>query len=198
MAEITLTSLLKYVDFTNKFRLVLRRGQVPGEEREENDLEHSGQLGLIAMYLNDALQLKLDLGLLLGFALAHDLVETYAGDVPFHADAALLEAKAAKEHAAAERIKSEFPEHLELHATIEAYERRESTEAKFIYALDKMLPAFNAYLDGGRGIRRDNITLETIQTKDGKIAVSPELVPFWQDFIELLKREHDRIFKGED
>jgi putative hydrolase of HD superfamily len=189
-----LSSLLKYIDFTNRFRLVLRRGQVKGEEREENDLEHSGQLGLVTMYLNDALELGLDLELLLKFSLAHDLVEVYAGDVPFTASQEILNQKSTKEHAAAEQIKQEFPEHPELHAAIKEYEERTAPEAKFVYAVDKMLPAVNAYLDDGRAIKRDNISLATIRTKDAKIAIAPEVSELWLEFIKLLEAEHDRIF----
>lgn len=125
-------------------------------------------------------------------------METYAGDTYFHStDTALKECKEQREKDALERIKAELPEFSELHEMIKAYEARQDRESKFIYALDKMLPVLNIYLDEGRSWKRDNVSLSMIRTKDEKIAVSPEITELWQELVKLLgEREGSCLSKG--
>lgn len=190
-----LTKILEFIKFTHKYQEVVRLIYVVGKDRNENDAEHAFQLALFAWYLVDAMKLKLDTGKVLMYALAHDLVETYAGDTFFHSkDKQLQASKKDREAAAAARIKAEFPEFPELHKAIDDYENLVDEEAKFVYALDKMIPVLNIYLDDGRSWRRDEVTLEMIRTKDEKIAVSPELVDIWKQVTELLDNEKERLF----
>lgn len=189
-------SLLKYAAFIEKFRAVIRLIHVTGEDRDENDLEHSGQMALIAIYVVDAAKLNLNLEKVLLFSLAHDLVEAYAGDVPFHqvGGEAGAQAKHERETAALQRIAAEFPEHPMLATIIAEYEQRESPEAKFVYALDKLLPVLNIYLDNGRSWKRDGVSFEMVRTKDNKISEFPGLLPIWEELTAKLQENHDNLF----
>lgn len=185
-----LQKLLDVVAFTNKLQKVTRMVYIVGEERGENDSEHSFQLAFVAWYLLSAKRLPFNETKVIKYALAHDLVEAYSGDTfSYTQDKSLLESKTQREHAAAIRIQNEYPEFGDLHQIIEEYEQRTSPEAKFIYALDKILPVINIYLDQGRSWKRDSVSYEMIRTKDTKIAVSPEATLIWQEIINLLERD---------
>jgi len=107
----------------------------------ESDTDHTVMLGLVASALA-AREHDLDVGLVAQFALVHDLVEVYAGDtptlraLPAHAKAA----KKAREHAAFQRIVAEFADLPWLPATLAAYEAQTIREARYVRALDKLLP----------------------------------------------------------
>lgn len=167
--------------------MVYRRG----EDRLENDAEHSYQLAMTAWYLNNSEQLKLDTGLLLGYALVHDLVEVHAGDTyAYTRDAGERESKEAREAAAAEQIAADFPEFPELHELLRRYEERADREARFIYALDKLLPILNIYQDSGRSWHREGVTLQMIRDyKTSKVAVSPEVEPYFQELMAILESQ---------
>lgn len=107
----------------------------------ESDTDHTVMLGLVACAL--AHGTDLDVGLVAQYALVHDLVEVYAGDT------ATLRAlsgdakadKKAREQAAYCRIFNEFDRAFPwLADTIANYEHQEDREARFVRALDKLLP----------------------------------------------------------
>ncbi len=192
-----LAKLLSFTQFTHKFQQVIRTIYVTGGDRNENDAEHSFQLALVAWYIAGAEKGSiLDTDKLIKYAIAHDLVETYAGDTYFHStDTALKESKGQREKDALKRIKAEFPEFPELHKMITAYESRQDRESKFIYALDKMLPVLNIYLDEGRSWKRDKVSLSMIRTKDEKIAVSPEITKLWQELVKIVGERERELFE---
>ena len=184
--------LLNFVDFLQKFRKVERGVLVKGEDRNENDGEHSYSLAMLAWYINATYKLDLNNEKLFKYALAHDLVETYAGDVYFHKPD---DKKHEREDAASRRIAEEFREFPELHQTIGGYENKADKEAKFIYALDKIEPVLSIYLDGGRTWRRDSISLEMLDTmKMPKVAVDHAVAEIFKQLIEKLSQEHNRLF----
>lgn len=190
-----LSRLLAFTQLTHAFQRVERVVYVAGTDRQENDLEHSGQLALVAWYLADAHHLSLDRQKLFQYALAHDLVEVYAGDTFFYLeDPQAQERKHQNEERAAQQLKQTLPEHPELHTAIEHYEQRIDAEARFIYALDKILPVLNITLDGGRTWRDNHISLEMIRTKREKIVLYPDLLPLWDELITQLEAGQKNFF----
>lgn len=183
-----LQRLIDYIELTHRFQRIERRVSRVGEERFENDAEHSYQLAMAAWYLNEADGLGMDTGKLLRYALAHDFVEVYAGDTfAYTRDAQARATKAAREEAAAARLRAELPAFSDLHDFVHAYEAHADREARFVYALDKILPTINIYLDSGRDWHTDLITLDMIRAyKTSKVAVSPEIVPYFEELMGLL------------
>lgn len=138
-----LMNLAGLVRLTHRFQQI-RRTNLAADGERENDAEHSYQLALVALYLNRYLELGLKEEKLVSYALIHDLVEVYAGDVdPYYSSQAEINAKKEKEEEAITTLKSNFPE---LGETIRKYEEREEEEAKFVYALDKLLVFLNIYM----------------------------------------------------
>lgn len=189
-------NLLDFTAFLHLFQKVERTIYATGTDRNENDAEHSYQLAMIAWYVNHTNEFGLNDEKLIKYALAHDLVETYAGDTYFHTtDTELKESKAQREHDALVRIKNKFGDFAELTTYIAQYEERADPESRFIYALDKILPVINIYLDKGRSWQRDKVTYEMIRTKDEKVAVSTEAQTVWQELTKLLDEHLDLFYK---
>lgn len=190
-----LQNLIEFTKFTHKFQQVIRTILATGEDRNENDAEHSFQLALIAWYIINSKGLGYDLEKVIKYAIAHDLVETYAGDTYFHTkDKDSKENKKEREAKAARRIVTEFPEFKELHEIIEAYEEKSDDEAKFIYALDKIIPVINIYIDNGKSWHKHNVSLEMIRTKDKKISENSDIEKLWQELVKLLNENKDNLF----
>ena len=74
------TQLLDFVKFTEEFRAVARyEGSKLGKKIETSN-EHSYQVAMVAWFLIEQDNLKLNRELCLMYAMVHDLVEVYAGD----------------------------------------------------------------------------------------------------------------------
>jgi putative hydrolase of HD superfamily len=137
-----------FVRLLHAFQSVERIARASDLSRPENDAEHSYFLAMICWYLRDTLQLDYSLEKIFRYALSHDLVEIYSGDT-FFLDTEAHKTKKKREENARMRIRSEFPEFNDLHATINAYENRNEPEAVFVYAVDKVLPFLINYIQGG-------------------------------------------------
>ena len=195
-----LEKLIEFTKFLNEFHRVQRAVWATGENRMENDAEHSFQLAMTAWYLITLHKLEYDLYLVLQYALAHDLVEIYAGDTGlFSKDRAHKESKAQREHEAFLKIKQKFLEFPELTEIIQKYELKGDPESLFVYALDKILPPLNIHLDNGRAYQTQKVTLKMeIESKTDKVAVSPEIKEYYEE-IKILWEKNSHYFaqKGE-
>ena len=191
-----LTKLLGFSKVVNQLQGVERVVRIPQTERRENDVEHSYHLAMLAWYIADSNGLSFDKNLLLKYALVHDFVEVYAGDTYIYSkNKHDHDSKKEREEAARLRIEKEFPEFKELHETIVEYEKQENKESRFVCVLDKLHPAFQVYLDGGRDWKKHEITLEMlIEKKADKAALSTELLPYWEELLLMLKREEKELF----
>jgi len=191
-----LQQALKFSDILNQFRLVKRMLRVNGETRWENDVEHSYQLAMLAWYIADARKLSLDIGLLVKYALIHDLVEVYAGDTYIYSDSQDdIDSKHDREEEARKRLQKEFAEFEELHRLIVQYEDRRDAESKFVYALDKIQPMLNIYLDDGKTWQEKGVTLEMlVENKQDKVKISPEVKRYFDEFIRLLQDNEEKLF----
>jgi putative hydrolase of HD superfamily len=76
----TIKNILNFVDFTIKFNQLKRTIFATGEDRLENDSEHSFQLAMVSWYIISTKRLKYNIDKVIQYALVHDLVEIYAGD----------------------------------------------------------------------------------------------------------------------
>lgn len=158
---------------------------VKGEEAYENDSEHSFQLAMIALYIIEENKLFLDAYKCMGLALVHDILEVHAGDTYIYGND--ISDKAEHETAAIERLKKDWPKQKLMHALIDEYEAKETAEAKFVYALDKLVPILNNYLDDGRNWKQDGITLSQLQSKKvNKISLDQGIAEYYQQIVGLL------------
>lgn len=152
----------------------------------ENDAEHSYSLAMMAWFLAQWFP-QLDRNLLIRYALVHDLVEAYAGDTPTHGSEELLATKAEREAKAIEQLKKDWPDFAEANNAIDEYENRSTNEARFIYALDKVMPMMLGYNTHGYAWKMDGFTTDKMyQAKHDKVALSPEIQTYFKALLELL------------
>lgn len=191
-----LEKLLEFAKMLNLLQAVERVIRVKDQDRWENDMEHSYHLAMLAWYIVDAQKLSLNREKVFCYALAHDLVEVYAGDTYiFSDDQQLLASKAERERLAAERLRKEFPEVPEIHEAISHYVLRDDDESRFVYALDKIEPMVKMYLDGGRTWKEMDVTLDmAYEIKKDKVVLSPEIKAYFDEFMVLLRKEESILF----
>ncbi len=176
------------------FQSVERVAHAPDLKRYENDVEHSYFLAMTAWYLVDSLKLDLDRSLVLQYALAHDLVEVYAGDT-YAFDSEGQKTKHEREEKSRLQIESEFPEFTQLHERIAAYEQQSSPESVFVRTLDKLLPVITNYLQEGYTWREMSVTFEMfLENKRTKTAPHELIRELLEQIIIIFEPEKTRYF----
>lgn len=162
-------------------------------ERRENVAEHSFTLAILACSLASALDRELDLGRVAQYAIAHDLVELYAGDTSVWASPAELKLKNHREMEAMARIRQEFGETFPwLIEVIVSYESKTDPESRFVYALDKVVPHISILVAGKHPVRPSyDDYLQSINTARRKIGDDAEVLGYFEGLIDLFDRHPD-------
>ena len=189
-------NLLDFIEFTHEFREVVRMAKSPLSDRLENDSEHSYQLAVVAWYIIETDKLKLNKELCFMYALAHDLVEVYAGDTYiFDGDPKRLLSKERRERQALHKIEKRFSKFKTLTKVIERYEKKADEESKFIYALDKILPPIQIYMDKGKLWHERGVSYEKlVGNKHNKIKVSKPVNKYWNELLIELTKNRKKLF----
>lgn len=192
---VPLSKIEQFMRLLHAVQNVTRASRVPDEQSFRNTAEHTFEVVMLAWYVASVNKLKLDHEKILKYALAHDLVEGYAGDTPIH-DTNAQKFKKEKETAALKRISAEFPEFSELHTTIHAYEQQKDAESKFVYAIDKLVDPLNASMEKTQSIWKDlGMTYEhTRAYKDPKIAQDSHVERYWKQLITKLEKNKEFFF----
>jgi len=187
-----LGALLEFVNFTHEIRKIKRAMWVKDDEQFENDSEHGYQLALVALYIIEERQLSLDAFKCMGIALVHDILEVHSGDTPIFGDKDTRASQAERERQAVLSLKAQWPQMKIMLSLIDEYEARVSNESKFIYALDKLVPILNNYLDNGRNWHKNSVTLDDIQAaKQSKVSVDPIVASYYADIVTVLENRAD-------
>lgn len=184
--------LLEFISFTHEVRKIKRALLVRDEDQYENDSEHSFQLALTALYVIEERKLNLNAERCMSLAVVHDILEVYSGDTPVFGSQEHIDTKVEREAKAKQRLRENWPNHDLMHSLIDEYEARQTNESKFVYALDKILPIFNNYLDNGRTWKKNNITMEQhIRIKSSKTEIDPIIHAYHKDIMQLLQEKPD-------
>jgi len=150
---------------------VLRRSYLLNNTRRENSAEHSWHLSAMALVLAEHANADIDQLRVLKMLLVHDIVEIDSGDTYIY-DAAGNDTKAVREQEAAQRIFGLLPDNqkLELMQLWQEFEARETPEAKFAAALDRLMPLLHNYHTEGRSWREHGITKQQVLNLNRHIA----------------------------
>lgn len=131
------------------------------ETTRENDAEHSYMLALVANELAALLYPNLNTGRVTQFAIVHDLIELMTGDVAtFHYSAEQMAAKQQTEHAALEALIQSLPSQTA--QLLYEYEQQNTPEARFVKAVDKLLPVAVDIIGEGKKIMAEDYGVTTI------------------------------------
>lgn len=150
---------------------VLRRSYLLNNTRRENSAEHSWHLSAMALLLAERANADIDQFRVLKMLLVHDIVEIDSGDTYIY-DTAGNDTKAVREQEAAQRIFGLLPDDqkLELTQLWQEFEARETPEAKFAAALDRLMPLLHNYHTEGRSWREHGITKQQVLNLNRHIA----------------------------
>ena len=159
----------------------------PTVDKAENDIDHSFSLAVMAWFLSPSFP-QLDVGRMLKLCLAHDMVEIHAGDTFSYDSKASLDQQD-REYKAFKKLGKEWADFPGLTQAITEYEERQTEEAKFVYALDKIQPAIMDYLNEGRIWHKLGITFaKFVGEKEKKIQVSPEITDYYHQLRDILEQ----------
>ena len=162
---------IEFILEIDRLKTVLRRTLLTDGSRNENSAEHSWHLGLMALMLAEHSAVPLDVERVVKLVLIHDLVEIDAGDT-FCYDAEANVGKEEREQAAARRLFALLPEDqaAELHSLWEEFERRDTAEARFANALDRMSPLLANLATKGHSWRQHGVVRSQVIDRTSIIA----------------------------
>jgi putative hydrolase of HD superfamily len=145
--------------------LINRNHYLAGTSRRENDIEHSYSVALLCWFIHDKYQIPLDVGRILKYALAHDLVERYAGDTNTYASKEDRQKKTELERGALEKFSREFVGFTDLITTMSDYEAKKDEESLFVWSVDKMQQLVMGDMDSWRPYREIDVSYERFKSK---------------------------------
>jgi putative hydrolase of HD superfamily len=174
MGNNRLRKQLQFILEIDKLKTILRQSPLIDQSRKENDAEHSWHLAVMAILLSEyAKERHMDIFHVVKLALIHDLVEIDAGDT-FCYDKTGNNQKLEREKRAADRIFNILPQDQagEMRALWDEFEARETPEACFAAALDRLQPLLhNFHTQGGtwreHGITRQQVIQRNSPMQDG-------------------------------
>ncbi len=194
----TTKRLKRQLDFIvelDKLKLILRQTLVMDGSRQENSAEHSWHLAVMAVLLHEHAGHAVDVQRVLRMLLIHDVVEIDAGDT-FCYDAAASVGKEERERRAAERLFGLLPgeQAQGLRELWEEFEERETADAQFANALDRLQGLMQNYHNAGGTWRLQGITRDQVLNRMRPIQnASPELWKYVLQVIDEVYADSDLI-----
>ena len=155
----------------DKLKEIFRQTVVTQSRRAENDAEHSWHLCLMVIVLAEhANAPDLDVLKVLKMLLIHDIVEIDAGDT-FAYDTVGMSDQHEREAVAADRLFGLLPDDQTqaFRALWDEFEARETVEAKFAAACDRLHPMLLNVHTEGAAWQRHGITSDRVLARNGHI-----------------------------
>jgi putative hydrolase of HD superfamily len=187
--------VIEFIIEADKLKAVIRKTKPAGFERYENSAEHSWQVCLLATLLANRAARPIDIQRVVEILLVHDIPEIDASDQIVYAphDAARF---AAEKHAA-ERVFGILPEPQASWCLSrwEEYEARESDEAVFAYAVDRMMPLLHNIENDGQSWRENDVPMARVLEVNSAIG---EAMPEVWDHVRGVLGERFGVSVGDD
>lgn len=177
---------IEFIVELDKMKSIFRRTSIIGQDRNEDDAQHSWHIAIMAMVLSEYSNEKIDVCKVIKMLLTHDLIEIYAGDT-FCYDKEGNNDKKERELAAADIIYGMLDEDKgkELRALWDEFEEMETPEALFAASMDRLQPMLNNYHNNGGTWQKYNVPKSDIYKRIEPVKkTSDELWNFVQHMIE--------------
>ena len=184
--------LQRQVDFLlelDKLKAVERRTILADGSRLENSAEHSWHVAMCAAVLADYAVDPIDLLHVILMLLVHDIVEIDAGDT-FAYDVLARRDQVAREEEASSRLFGMLPvaQAVALSDLWREFDMRDTPEAKFANAVDRLMPLLHNYRTQGGSWRNHGITrsqvLERVSCiRDGMPSLWPYVATLVDDSV---------------
>ncbi len=177
---------IQFILEIDRLKTVIRQTLLTDRSRQENSAEHSWHLAIMALLLSEYANQPVDLPRVVKMVLIHDLVEIDAGDTFIYDDKGHQD-KAEREQRAAERLFGLLPDDQagELKSLWEEFEERQTPDARFASALDRLHPMLHNVQTEGASWRKHGITSDLVLARNRTMAEgSTELWEYAQAMIE--------------
>lgn len=164
-----LTRQLAFLAEIDRLKHILRQTWLLDSSRRENDAEHSWHIAVMALLLAEHAEAPVDLAKVIKMLLIHDVVEIDAGDTFIYDDAGHAD-KEEREQSAAKRIFGLLPpdQAAELRALWDEFEARETPDARYAAAIDRLQPLMHNYLTEGKAWRAHGVTADRVLAVNGE------------------------------
>ncbi len=191
-----LNKIIAFILETDKLKNIYRQTYVTGEDRTENDAEHSFHLALMTSMMAEYSNEPIDVLKTMKMVLVHDVVEIDAGDTYCY-DSEAAKTKESREIAAAERLFGLLPDEIgsEFRALWDEFERRDTPESKFAAVMDRVQPLLLNVATNGRAWKEHGIYIDQVRqrispVKEGSVVLWEYLNNLIEDACEkgFLKR----------
>lgn len=186
MAVDRLERQIRFIVEIDKLKSVFRQTLLMNGQRYENDAEHSWHIAMMAILLAEyAASPDVDILRVIKMLLVHDIVEIDAGDTIVY-DQAGRAAQAVREQEAAKRIFNILPADQagEIRDLWTEFEARQTPEALFAAALDRLQPLLHNYHTQGAAWKKHGITVDRVLARNQQMAQgAPKLWEYAQAFI---------------
>jgi putative hydrolases of HD superfamily len=168
----------------DKIKNIFRQTRIYDNSRYENDAEHAWHMSMMALILAEHANTEIDIARVIKMALIHDIVEIDAGDIFLYTPN--QEDKHEKEQKAAQRIFGLLPDdQRDEYITLwEEFEAKETPEAKFAGAVDRLGPIMQNHRNTGHAWRKHGIPAEKVRLVNAQIAGGSETL--WEFAQELI------------
>ena len=169
--------VLHFLIELDKLKAVLRKTRPAAFDRYENSAEHSWHVCMAAWTLAGASAQTLDIHRVIEMLLVHDIPEIDCGDHLVYSRGDRLE----EERTAARRIFGLLPEPMAGRCLErwEEFEARQTPEAVYAYAVDRLLPVLHNLANNGQAWRDHAVPLEQVLAFNA--AIGHALPAVWTD-----------------
>ena len=177
---------MAFIGEIDRLKSVFRQTYLNDGSRHDNSAEHSWHLATMAVTLSEYAPAGVDVARVVRMALVHDIVEIDAGDVFIYDEGQEVE-KASNEQRAADRLFGMLPpeQAAELRALWEEFEARQTPDAKFAAALDRLEPLLHNYFTGGGAWKEHGVKASSVIRINSRIGESSAgLWEFARDLID--------------
>ena len=145
--------------------LIDRKHYLAKTRRRENDIEHSMTVAVLCWYIHDKYNINLDISKILKYAITHDFVERYAGDVNTFASDIERKEKVQLEKKSLYKLSDEYQDFTSMVVSMQEYEQKENEEALFVWTVDKMQALIMGDMDAWRPYSELEISYEEFTAK---------------------------------
>ncbi|PAF30874.1 HD domain-containing protein [Paenibacillus sp. 7516] len=187
----SLQDQIQFLIEIDKLKTIERRTRIIHGDRRENDAEHSWHLAMMALVLQSHANKEVDILKVIKMLLIHDLVEIDAGDT-FAYDTTGYTDKFDRENKAAHRLFGMLPKEQaeEMHNLWLEFESKETNEAQFASALDRLQPLIHNYQNEGDTWLKYNVTSDQVINRNREMADASDTL--WTYVQQLIQNSIDQ------
>ena len=182
-------NIIAYQKLLKRFNSVYRDlDSIHSSKVRDNDAEHSYRVAMLCWMIIEKYKLGLDIHKVVKYSLIHDFVEVYAGDVSIYSNKKIDKHK--RELKSLEKLKSKYPDLINIWKEIDNYEKKQDEEAKFVYLIEKVEPILTVLLSEDDHWLKRKVSFEDFNNR--KRSKTSKYSSFAQYFVEDIMKYLDK------